>query len=160
MSDRTLTGRDRISLLVFLVLVLAVAAVGGLAAGSARATYDALTLPSWAPPGWLFGPVWGVLYLMIGVAGWLLWRAGPGRRRRPLLLWSIQLLLNLIWTPLFFGADRYGLALVEIVVLWLAIVATLESAARVSRTSALLMLPYLGWVSFAMALNAAVWWLN
>ena len=147
------------SLLIFLAAVAFVAVVGGIAAGSARSTYAALELPSWAPPGWLFGPVWTVLYVMIGIAGWLLWRA-PGGRGTPLVLWVVQLVLNLVWTPLFFGADRYGIALMEIVLLWCFIVATIAAGWRVSRLAALLLVPYLAWVSFATALNASVWWLN
>lgn len=147
------------SLVVFLLASFAVAAVGGVAAGSARSTYDALQVPSWAPPGWLFGPVWTVLYLMIAVAGWLLWRTRGGRGL-PLVLWVVQLLLNLVWSPLFFGADRYGVALLEIFLLWGFIVATIVAGWRVSRLAAVLLVPYWMWVSFATALNAAVWWLN
>lgn len=148
------------SLIGFLLATFAVAAVGAVAASSARSTYDALELPSWAPPGWLFGPVWTVLYVMIGIAGWLLWRGATSGRSKALLFWAVQLVLNLVWTPLFFGADRYGIALLEILLLWGFIVATIIVGWRVSRFAALLLIPYLAWVSFATALNTAVWWLN
>ena len=103
------------TLVPFLVAVAAVAGVGGLAAAGSQATYGALELPPYAPPSWLFGPVWSVLYVMIGVAGWLLWRAGGWDR--VMWLWVAQLLLNLAWTPLFFAADLYTVALVEILAL-------------------------------------------
>ncbi|WP_242494856.1 TspO/MBR family protein [Nocardioides zhouii] len=99
------------TLVPFIVAVAAVAGVGGLAAAGSQATYRALELPAYAPPSWLFGPVWSVLYVMIGVAGWLLWRAGGWDR--VMWLWVAQLLLNLAWTPLFFAADLYTIALVE-----------------------------------------------
>ena len=114
-----------LGLVPFLAAVTAVAVIGGLAAGSAGQTYRALDLPAFAPPSWLFGPVWTVLYLMIAVAGWLVWReVGWGRE---LTLWSVQLVLNLAWTPLFFAADLYALALVDIVVLLIAVAATIAS---------------------------------
>lgn len=142
----------------FLLAVALVAVVGGLAAGGAQGTYSSLDLPPYAPPSWLFGPVWTGLYVMIGVAGWLLWRAeGWGRA---LTLWTGQLILNLGWTPLFFAAGRYGWALVEIVVLALVLVATIAASWRVSRIAAWLLIPYLVWVSFATALNAGIVVLN
>lgn len=146
------------TLLPFLLAVALVAGVGGLAAGGSRATYQALDLPPFAPPSWLFGPVWSVLYLLIGVAGWLLWRAGGWDR--VLWLWTAQLLLNLAWTPLFFAADRYALALAEILVLAASIVLLVAWSWRRSRVAAGLLVPYLAWVCFAMALNAGIVVLN
>lgn len=161
MSSTTIGSRrvpPWLSLLPFLASVAVVAVLGGLASASAPATYRALDLPPYAPPPWLFGPTWTLLYLMIGTAGWLLWRAdGWGL---PLAAWSVQLGLNLLWTPLFFGAGRYGWALIEIVVLWVAIVATIVLARRVSRPAAWLLVPYLVWVTFATALNAGIVVLN
>ena len=107
-------ARTWVTLVPFLLAVAVVAGVGGLAAAGSQATYRDLELPPYAPPSWLFGPVWSVLYLLIGVAGWLLWRAGGWDR--VLWLWTVQLVLNLLWTPLFFAADLYTVALVEIVV--------------------------------------------
>lgn len=146
------------TLLPFLVAVVAVAGLGGLAAAGSQATYRALELPPYAPPSWLFGPVWSVLYLMIGVAGWLLWRERGWDRT--LWLWTAQLLLNLGWTPLFFAADLYTVALVEIVVLALAVAVLVVRAWPTSRTAAWLLVPYLGWVCFATALNAGIVVLN
>ena len=135
--------------------VTLVAVTGSLAAVSARATYAALDLPSWAPPGWLFGPVWTVLYVLIAVSGWLVWRQAGWNPA--LTVYAVQLVLNAIWTPLFFGADRYGVALAEIVLLDLAVVATIVLFRVRHRVAAALLLPYLAWVLFATALNAAIW---
>jgi tryptophan-rich sensory protein len=132
--------------------------VGGLAAAGSQATYRALELPAYAPPSWLFGPVWSVLYVMIGVAGWLLWRAGGWDR--VMWLWGVQLVLNLAWTPLFFAADLLGWALVEVVALLIAVAITVALAWRPSRRAAWLLVPYLAWVGFATALTAAFWHLN
>jgi benzodiazapine receptor len=142
------------TLIPFLVAVVAVAGVGGLAASSAQATYRALELPAFAPPPWLFGPVWSVLYLFIGVAGWLLWRAGGWDG--VLWLWAGQLVLNLAWTPLFFGADQYVLALVDIVALDVAVAVLVVVAWRRVRATAWLLVPYLAWTCFATALNAGI----
>lgn len=151
-------GRDVLALLPFAAAVAAVAVLGGIAAGSSAQTYRALDLPPFAPPSWLFGPVWTVLYVAIAVAGWLAWRAGVGATG--LAAWVAQLLLNLAWTPLFFAADRYGWALADIVALLVAIVAVMVLFARASRAAAWLLAPYLLWVGFATALNAAIVILN
>ena len=150
--------RTWLTLVPFLLAVAAVALVGGLSAGSAGSTYRDLELPAFAPPSWLFGPVWSVLYVMIGVAGWLLWRARGWDTA--LTLWAVQLVLNLAWTPLFFGASLYTLALVDIVVLAGLILALIALAWRRSQVAAWLLVPYAAWVCFATALNAAIVVLN
>lgn len=143
---------------LFLAAVVVVALIGTSATGDAGAFYRALERPVWAPPSWLFGPAWTVLYVMIAVAGWLVYsKAGWDRA---LGVYGIQLVLNAAWTPLFFGADQFGLAFAEIVLLWLAIVATIVLFRRISRPAALLLLPYLAWVTYAGALNFAVWQMN
>ncbi|GAA4811337.1 TspO/MBR family protein [Nocardioides caeni] len=147
-----------LSLAPFAAAVAAVAVLGGLAASSSSETYRALELPPFAPPSWVFGPVWTVLYVMIAVAGWLAWRADVGRTG--LALWGIQLALNLAWTPLFFAADRYVLALVDIVALLAAVIATIVVFHRRSPVAAYLFVPYVAWVGFATALNAAIVVLN
>ena len=147
-----------LAMIGFLVAVGVAAGLGGLAASSAGSTYDALEQPAFAPPAWVFGPVWTVLYVMIAVAGWLVWRRVGWDRS--LTAWAVQLVLNAAWTPLFFGADRYGLALVEIVVLLVAVAVTLALFWTRRRVAALLMAPYAAWVGFATALNAAIWHLN
>jgi tryptophan-rich sensory protein len=157
-GDRRRTPSDWMGLLPFLLAVAVVAALGGWAAGSAGRTYRALELPGFAPPGWVFGPVWTVLYLMIAVSAWLVWRKVGWDRS--LTLWVIQLLLNLAWTPLFFGAGLTVWALVDIVVLLVLVAATLALFRPVSGVAAWLLVPYLGWVGFATALTFAIWRLN
>jgi translocator protein len=123
--------------------------------------YATLNKPSWNPPGWIFGPVWSALYSLMAVSAWLVWkRGGFVAQRRPLALFLTQLVLNTAWTPLFFGLHRPGIAFVEIVLLWLAIAATLVAFRPVSRVAAWLLAPYLAWVSFAAALNFTLWRLN
>jgi tryptophan-rich sensory protein len=147
-----------IVLLGYVAAVTAVAVVGGASATGSRSTYQRLDLPAFAPPGWLFGPVWTVLYAMIAVAGWLVWRrVGLDRSMVP---YTAQLVLNAGWTPLFFAAGWYGIALAEIVVLLAAIGVTIVAFARRSRPAAVLLVPYAAWVGFATCLNAGVWWLN
>lgn len=123
--------------------------------------YASLRKPAWNPPGWIFGPVWTALYTMMAVAAWMVWRHGGfTAQRRPLALFLLQLALNAAWTPLFFGWHRPGLAFAEIVLLWLAIAATLVAFRPVSRAAAWLLAPYLAWVSFATVLNLTLWRLN
>jgi len=123
--------------------------------------YEDLQKPSWNPPGWLFGPVWSVLYAMMAVSAWSIWRRGGFRAQRsPLSLFLVQLLLNALWSPLFFGLKWPGLAFLEIVVLWFAIVLTILAFNRVCRASALMLIPYLLWVSFASVLNFTLWRMN
>jgi len=144
------------SFVVFLLLCVATASLGVLFPPGEW--YAALAKPAWTPPNWLFGPVWSVLYLMIAVSGWLIWRAsGPSA---PMALWAGQLLLNALWSPLFFGLHRPALALVDIGALWVLIVGTIVAAWPVQRVAAALLVPYGVWVSYAAALNAALWRLN
>ncbi|MEU1845926.1 TspO/MBR family protein [Micromonospora sediminicola] len=155
---RTAGVRKWWALLGFGAATFAAAAIGGLGVRGTSAEYQSLEQPAGAPPSWLFGPVWTVLYALIAIAGWLVWRRvgfGPA-----IGAWVAQLVLNAIWTPLFFGAGRYGLAFAEIVVMWLAIGVTVALFRRVSRPATLLMLPYWAWVTFAAALNFAIWRLN
>jgi benzodiazapine receptor len=125
------------------------------------AWYASLHKPAWNPPGWLFGPVWTVLYTMMALAAWLVWRRGGfAAHRRPLTLFLLQLALNAAWTPLFFGLHWTGVAFAEMIVLWLAIAATLVVFRSVNRVAAWLLAPYLAWVSFAAVLNFTLWRLN
>ncbi len=125
------------------------------------AWYAGLNKPAWNPPGWIFGPVWTALYTLMAVSAWLVWRDGGFRsRRRPLGLFVTQLALNAAWTVLFFGLHSPGIAFAEIVALWLAIAATLATFWPLNRPAAWLLAPYLAWVSFAAALNFALWRLN
>lgn len=151
--------RNGLALVGFVVLCLAVGALGGWAtAQSVAEWYPTLAKPSWTPPPWLFAPVWTVLYILMGVSAWLVWKTGEAKV--PMLLFGAQLLLNLAWSFLFFGARSPGLALIDIAALWVAIAAMIFAYAFRSRLAAFLMVPYLAWVSFAMALNAAIFMLN
>jgi benzodiazapine receptor len=150
-TQRALAG------VVFLAVTFAIAAFG--AQFLPGPWYEALIKPAWTPPPWLFGPVWSVLYLMIAISAWLIWLRQP-RISAPLMVWAIQLVLNGIWSWLFFGLQRPGFAALDIVVLLLAIAVTAVMFARVSRVAAFLLLPYFFWVSFATALNIAIWRLN
>jgi benzodiazapine receptor len=123
--------------------------------------YARLAKPAWAPPNTWFAPVWIVLYVFMGIAAWLVWQERYHRARNAALAaYVIQLLLNAAWAPLFFGAKNIGAGLFVIVALWLAIVWTVREFAIVKGASAWLMAPYLLWVSFASALNFAIWKLN
>ena len=145
----------------WLLLAFAAAAVGGLASVQARTFYAQLTQPAWAPPGWLFGPVWSVLYALMGLAAWLVWRRGGWRPARVALgLFVLQLVLNALWSWLFFAWHRGALAFVDIVLLWLLIVATVVSFWRQRPLAGALLLPYLAWVSFAAVLCYVTWQLN
>ena len=123
--------------------------------------YERLKKPSWRPPNRLFAPVWTVLYVMIALSGWLVWReAGFAGATLPLAVYALQLVLNAAWTPLFFGLHRPDLGFVDIVLVWLSIVATIVLFIPIHVGAALLLLPYLAWVTFATTLNYAVWRLN
>ncbi|MGZ4961813.1 MAG: TspO/MBR family protein [Limisphaerales bacterium] len=148
-----------IALVAWLVLCFGVAAIGALFMPGDW--YASLNKPAWNPPGWVFGPVWSALYAMMAVAAWLVWkRGGFPAQRGALTLYLVQLALNAAWTPLFFGLHRPGLAFGEIVLLWLAIGATLLAFSRVTPLAGWLLAPYLAWVSFAAVLNFALWRLN
>jgi tryptophan-rich sensory protein len=140
--------------------------VGGLSgfatAGGVSTWYPTLVKPSFNPPAWVFGPVWTVLYIMMGVAAFLVWRRGLDAEgvRTALTVFAVQLALNGIWSVLFFGMHAPGWALVEIVLLWMAIGINTLLFWRVLPSAGALLLPYWMWVSFATVLNASLWWLN
>jgi tryptophan-rich sensory protein len=149
--------------LVGLITVCFAAAGLGSAATSKSVAgwYQTLVKPSWNPPNWLFGPVWTTLYLMMAIAAWLVWKKNGWRDSRSPMTWfGIQLALNVLWSYLFFGMQRPDLAFVEIVLLWLCIVATCLAFHAKSETAAFLLVPYLAWTSFAVMLNFAIWRLN
>jgi len=152
-------SRQILALVGWLLLCFGAAALGGLFMPGEW--YASLRKPAWNPPSWVFGPVWTALYTMMAVAAWLVWRRGGfAARRRPLILFLVQLALNAAWTPLFFGLQQPGWAFAEIVLLWLAIAATLAAFRPVSPAAAWLLAPYLAWVSFAALLNFSLWRLN
>ena len=147
---------DLLGLLGWLLAAFVTAAVGAVASVDAPSFYAQLSKPSWAPPAWVFGPVWTVLYGLMGIAAWLVWRS-PGPKRAALTLFGAQLVANALWSWLFFAWHRGALAAVEILVLLALIVAMIMAFWHVSRAAALLMVPYLLWVGFASLLTWAVW---
>jgi benzodiazapine receptor len=147
---------DLLGLLGWLLAAFVTAAVGAVASVDAASFYAQLSKPSWAPPAWVFGPVWTVLYGLMGIAAWLVWRS-PGPKRAALTLFGTQLVANALWSWLFFAWHRGALAAVEILVLLALIVAMIVAFWRISRVAALLMVPYLLWVGFASLLTWAVW---
>lgn len=147
-----------IGLVGWMLATLATGAIGALSTRNAREFYGGLVKPAWAPPGWLFGPVWTVLYVLMGIAAWLVWRrAGWSGARTALTLFLVQLVFNALWSWIFFSWQRGALAFAEIIVLLVLIAATMYAFARVDRIPALLLVPYLLWVAFASALNFAIW---
>ncbi len=157
------TSKEWLVLLAFFVLCFGAAGIGGAATGPAiEGWFSELIKPSWNPPNWLFGPVWTVLYAMIAISGWLVWRSDASERSKTpaYIAFGVQLALNSLWSVLFFGLHQIFFALIEIVVLWLAIATTAWLFKPHSRAAALMLLPYLAWVSFATFLNATIWQLN
>ncbi len=153
------SGRQGLALLGWLALCFAASASAVFVATGDW--YVRLNKPPWNPPAWVFGPAWTLLYILMALAAWLVWREGGWRAQgRALRLFLLQWSLNALWTPLFFGLHRPGLAFAEIILLGLAIAATLWSFWRVRKLAGVLLLPYLAWVSFAAALNFAIWRLN
>ena len=122
--------------------------------------YAGLVKPSLNPPSWIFGPVWVTLYALMGVALWLIWKSDSPQKIKAIWLFVIQLVLNAIWSPVFFGLHSIGDALAIIILLWAAIVLTIFVFAKVSKTAAYLLIPYILWVSFAAYLNYSIWVLN
>lgn len=152
-------GRDLMGFVAFVLLCFGVSVLGGRVTGPAlRPWYESLAKPPWTPPGWVFGPVWVVLYPLMAIAGWTVWR--EGRSRVAVLVFLLQLALNGVWPWLFFGLRRPDWAFVDIAALVVAIAVTIAVFYPVRRRAAFLLVPYLAWVVFAAALNLAIWRLN
>lgn len=157
---------DRRPVASLVAVVLACELVGGLgnvlSLGGVTEWYPTLRTPWFQPPSWVFGPVWVTLFALLGVAAWLVWRAGLDRSavRLALGLFAVQFVFNVAWSGAFFGLRSPAAGLVVIAVLWVAIVATVWAFDRVDRRAALLLVPYLAWVSFAAVLNVELWRLN
>lgn len=144
----------------FIVLCLAVGGLGGFVTTPAiDGWYRTIAKPDWTPPDWVFAPVWTVLYVMMAVAAWLVWKT-QDRIAPAMVLFFSQLALNFAWSLLFFGARSPGTALIEISFLWLSVLATMLAFFGRSRPAGWLFVPYLAWVSFAAALNFAIWRMN
>jgi len=150
--------RQILGLLGWLAISFAAAALGGFASANAGTFYRDLVRPEWAPPSWLFAPAWSLLYLLMGVAAWLVWRErGFRKAQTALCLFLLQLAANALWTWLFFVWHLGAFAFGEILILWVLILCTLVAFWRVRRLAGALLLPYLAWVTFASALTYSVW---
>lgn len=158
----TATPRRYPALVAFLAVTFAAAAVGSWATlDNVRTWYPTIAKPSWTPPNWLFGPVWSLLYTLMAIAAWRVWRTREGTEAREVLkLYGAQLGLNTLWSILFFTLHLPGVALIEIAALWTLLLTAQLRFGRADRLAGFLWAPYLAWVSFATALNAAIWWLN
>ncbi|MBU2677743.1 MAG: tryptophan-rich sensory protein [Gammaproteobacteria bacterium] len=154
-------SKDVLGIAGWLVVTFAAAGIGARASIEAKSFYDQFVQPAWAPPPWLFGPVWTALYALMAIAAWLVWRSGGFRTHRvAFALFFVQLAVNALWSWLFFAWNLGALALVEVVLLWILIVATVRAFWRVRPVAGMLLIPYLLWVSFAAVLNFTLWRLN
>ncbi len=162
LTDYPKRSRDVFALAVFLIVCLAVSGIGAtITATSVGTWYQMLHKPPFNPPDWVFAPVWTTLYVLMAIAGWRVWRRAPLRiTRKALTVFAAQLALNLSWSVIFFGLQQIGLALVEIIILLLAIIANTILFWRVDRWAGALFVPYVLWVAFATVLNASLWLLN
>ena len=144
----------------FVVLSNLAGAIGSVFTFSAIPTwYATLAKPALSPPNWVFGPVWTTLYILMGVAAYLVW-ASRKKSQKALQLFGLQLALNAVWSVIFFGMQNLALAFAEIVFLWFAIALTIREFYKIDRRAAYLMVPYLLWVTFAGFLNYSIWMLN
>jgi tryptophan-rich sensory protein len=155
--------RNAAQLILAVTLPLAVGGLSGFATASGVASrYPTLAKPSFNPPAWVFGPTWTVLYILMGVALFLVWQQGLNTQgvRLALFVFGVQLMLNALWSIIFFRMQSPGWAFAEIILLWIAIIATLWAFWRVMPAAGWLLVPYLAWVSFAAVLNGSIWFLN
>lgn len=154
--------QETVGLAVWVVITFSAAGIGSVfTRKTVENWYVGISKPEWTPPNWVFGPVWTTLYLMMAFAAWLVWR---NRRlsdvRTTLSIFALQLMLNAFWSVAFFGLKNIGLALIDIVFLWLAIGATITLFLKVNRLAGWLLIPYLLWVTFAGILNLKIWTMN
>lgn len=150
-----------LGLIGWLFITFIAAGIGSIASSKASIFYQQLILPEWAPPGWIFAPVWTILYLLMGIDAWLVWRLQGFRAARiPLSLYIIQLAINALWTWLFFVWRLGKIAFVEIILLWILISFTFIAFLRIRIIYGVLLIPYLAWISFASVLTYVIWKLN
>jgi tryptophan-rich sensory protein len=151
-----------VSLVPFVVVCFAAAGIGSLfTARSVNTWYPQLRRPEWTPANWIFGPVWTTLYLLMGISAWLVWRSTTWSAGWfPLTLFAIQLVLNSLWSVIFFGLRQVGAAFAEVLLLWMMVVATTLAFLPISILAAWLLIPYLGWILFASYLNFRIWQMN
>lgn len=150
-----------------LILAIAIPLAVGFTSGFFTITgvgswYQTIQRPSWNPPNWIFGPVWTTLYVMMGIALYLIWKADTSSNLKnyAILLFALQLILNFFWSFIFFNQQQPGWAFAEILVLWVLILLTIFAFAKVNKSAAWLLVPYISWVSFASILNYAIWRMN
>lgn len=150
-----------------LIIALAIPLIIGLSGGAFTAAeipnwYAKLNKPSWQPPNWLFGPVWTTLYVLMGIALYLVWKSDVAQsiKQTAFILFAVQLTLNFFWSIVFFNQHQVGWAMAEIIVLWVFILFTIFSFSKINNTAAWLLVPYISWVSFASLLNYTIWKLN
>ena len=154
-------GKQAAGLMGWLLATGIAAWLGSMASRRSEDFYTQIEQPSWAPPPEVFGPVWTVLYILMAIAAWLVWRvAGFAHARTALTLFLVQLVVNALWSWLFFAWRMGAAAFVDIVLMWVLVAATIAAFRRHSRLAAALMLPYLAWITFAGALNFTIWRLN
>lgn len=122
--------------------------------------YQTIQRPTWNPPSWLFGPVWTTLYVLMGIALYLVWKSAASNKRSAISLWSVQLVVNFLWSFLFFNQHQIGGALIDLVILWLLLLLTIFAFAKINKAAAWLLVPYISWVTFAGILNYTIWMLN
>ena len=151
-----------VGLIVSILFCFAAGAIGGMAtASSVDDWYSEVIKPPWNPPNWIFGPVWSILYLMMGVSAWLIWKESQFKKANLELGWfAFHLVLNVLWSVIFFGLQSPGWAAIEIVLLWISIAVSILLFFRRSKLAAIMLVPYLAWVTFAMFLNYSIWYLN
>ncbi|MDC0987415.1 tryptophan-rich sensory protein [Alphaproteobacteria bacterium] len=161
-EDRPKESRNLVSLFAFIVICLIISGIGGaITASSVETWYQALEKPIFNPPDWVFAPVWTLLYIIMGIAAWRVWRLRSFEATgKALGVFALQLGFNLAWSFLFFGLQRIDLALVEIVILLVAIIVNAIMFWRIDRLAGLMLMPYIAWVTYATILNASLWLLN
>jgi len=149
-------------LLISIIIALSAGFIGSFfTTPSIASWYAFINKPSFSPPNWLFAPAWTLLYILMGIAAFLIWQKRDYPQTKPaLMFYGLQLILNTLWSIIFFGMKNLGLAFLEIIFLWLFILITLIKFYKINKTAGLLFVPYLAWVSFALILNYAVWMLN
>lgn len=155
--------RNTYKLVISILLPVATGAVSGFFTVTGTGSwYQTINKPSWNPPNWIFGPVWTTLYIMMGIALYLVWRSELSLvvKKRAMILFAIQLFLNFCWSFIFFNQQEIGWALAEIILLWIFILFTIFAFGKISKTAAWLLVPYISWVSFAGILTYTIWKLN
>jgi translocator protein len=155
-------SNDIVKLIICCSVPLAIGFTGSFFTNSSLDWYQTLAKPVFTPPSWVFAPVWTALYLLMGIAAFLVWRKGltSAAGKTAIAAFILQLVFNALWVPIFFGAKQPLFAFMDIVVLWLAVITTIVSFKRVSKPAAILLIPYMAWVSFATVLNAGIYMLN